>query len=141
MVAAWQVQTHSAPAPVERCSGRNVLIHYEVPLRSQSRLTSQLRMQMRTPFFRASPSPVCRGRGRDRFAMSDCTIVRLRIKGGFRGSSGAAVRLDRVVGAKQSLFAGDLLCKKTSKASASTHNNQPKPQALEGDQVTNPKTN
>jgi len=58
----------------------------------------------------------------------------------FVGSSGAAVRLDRVVGAKQSLFAGDLLCKKTSKASAGTHNNQPKPEALERDQVTNPKT-
>jgi hypothetical protein len=40
----------------------------------------------------------------------------------------------------EELFAGDLLCKKTSKASAGTHNNQPKPQALERDQLTNPKT-
>jgi hypothetical protein len=51
-----------------------------------------------------------------------------------------AVRLERVVFAKQSLFAGDLLSKKTSKASAGTHNSQPKPEALERDQVTNPKT-
>ena len=55
-------------------------------------------------------------------------------------SSGMAVRLERVVFAKQSLFAGDLLSKKTSKASAGTHNSQPKPEALERDQVTNPKT-
>jgi hypothetical protein len=42
--------------------------------------------------------------------------------------------------AKQSLFAGDLLCKKTSKASAGSHNNHPKPEALEREQLTNPNT-
>src|SRR5262245_42708428 len=38
------------------------------------------------------------------------------------------------------LFTRNLFGQKTSQASADTHNNQPKPEALERDQLTNPKS-